>query len=105
MKTIISILILALIFGCKSSDGWAESAVFRPAENDPLIEYPSGMGSLDQPCLSPITDAEDGTELILMRSNNGLGDYQVQDGKYGLRSGELLRIDCNTREVVGIVRM
>ncbi len=34
----------------------------------------------------------------------GRGDYSVPEGKYGVQKGELLRINCRTGEVLGIVK-
>lgn len=103
MKKILLLLLLVIMIGCKSSDTWSDAAVYRTIENDLSIDYPTSMEPSEQGCASPLIDTEDGSELILMRYSNGLGDYQVQQGKYGLRSGELLRIDCTTKEIIGIV--
>lgn len=55
-------------------------------------------------CLSPLHDPRDKTRLVMRRAEKGVGDYEVPDGKYGVRTGELLRINCNTGETIGIVR-
>ncbi|HSI69047.1 MAG TPA: hypothetical protein VK941_02360, partial [Gillisia sp.] len=66
---------------------------------------PAGMAWGENACLNPIIDPVDGTELILVQSTGeGFGDYRVQGGKYGVNKGELLRINCQTGTVVGIVR-
>lgn len=44
------------------------------------------------------------TTSTFVRSGTALGDYEVPEGRYGVQQGELLRIECNTGEVVGIVR-
>lgn len=78
----------------------------RTAE-DTLEQFnaPAGMAWGANACLNPIIDPADGTELILVQSTSeGLGDYRVQGGKYGINKGELLRINCRTGGVVGIVR-
>lgn len=55
-------------------------------------------------CLSPLVDPSAGTELRLVRSGSGRGDYEMPPGSYGSRPGELLRIECNTGRVIGIVK-
>ncbi|REJ85750.1 MAG: hypothetical protein DWQ36_08205 [Acidobacteria bacterium] len=54
-------------------------------------------------CLSPLVDRRDGTRIVLERSVAGRGDYSAPAGRYGLASGELLRVDCTTGEVLGVV--
>jgi hypothetical protein len=53
-------------------------------------------------CRSPLQDP-DGTRLTLERSAPGQGDYLVEGGRYGVREGELLRVECATGKPVGIV--
>jgi hypothetical protein len=69
-------------------------------------------GALSEPqanmgCRNPMVDPRDGTVLNLAQSQRGtsgeVGDYTVPDGRYGVRSGELLRLDCSTGRVIGIV--
>lgn len=55
-------------------------------------------------CLNPMTDPRDGTEARLVRSWVRHGDYRVPTGRYGVGDGELLRLECNTGGVVGVVR-
>jgi hypothetical protein len=55
-------------------------------------------------CLSPLKDPATDVQLILIRSESGLGDYLAPSGSYGIPDGKLLRIDCNTGSVVGLVR-
>lgn len=54
-------------------------------------------------CRSPLVDPNDGTRLILARSDGGRGDYRVPRGRYGVGAGDLLRINCKTGAVIGIV--
>ena len=53
---------------------------------------------------SPMFDARDGTEIELVRSDRGWGDYQVPAGRYGVQKGELLRLESSTGWPLGIVR-
>lgn len=55
-------------------------------------------------CLSPMVDPVTGTRITLYRSESGLGDYQAPSGSYGLRDDQLLRLECNTGKVLGVVR-
>lgn len=54
-------------------------------------------------CASPAIDPRDGTALTLTRSDFGRGDYAVQEGRYGARADELLRISCGTGRPLGLV--
>ena len=55
-------------------------------------------------CLSPLADPVTGIQIILIRSESGLGDYLAPSGSYGIKDGQLIRLDCNTGRVLGIVR-
>jgi len=55
-------------------------------------------------CLSPMVDPITGIQVVLMRSESGLGDYQPPSGSYGMRDDQLLRLECNTGQVIGVVR-
>jgi hypothetical protein len=88
-------------------DASAQPATDVPARFDPVLPInrlaPSdtlvGTG-----CLSPMTDPRDGTRIIMQRADNGVADYSVPAGRYGVRPGYLLRLECNTGKVVGVVR-
>lgn len=55
-------------------------------------------------CRTPMTDPRDGTAVRLVRSQGGqVGDYAVPAGRYGVGAGELLRLECGTGRVVGVV--
>ena len=58
-------------------------------------------------CRSPLIDPRDQTRLRLVRSGavgaTHQGDYEVPGGRYGVRTGELLRVDCSTGQALGIV--
>jgi hypothetical protein len=40
----------------------------------------------------------------MQRAYGGRGDYSVPQGAYGVRTGELLRVDCADGAPLGIVR-
>lgn len=95
--------ILLLVMGCSGSR--TGDVMVRTAEDLPAgFETPAGTSWGGNSCYNPIVDPVDGTELILIQSQAGLGDYSVENGKYGVGRGELLRINCTTGEVVGIVK-
>lgn len=99
-------LVFALLFGCGSASNASMDAVLRPAENTPAVFEPAlGLKLGGNACKSPMLDPRNETEIRMIRSfGAGVGDYEVPNGMYGVERGELLRINCNTGEVVGIVR-
>lgn len=99
-------LTMALLLACGSGESASMDAVIRPAVDVPdLFEPPLGLSLGDNACKSPMLDPRDETEIMMIRSyGTGVGDYEVPVGFYGVQSGELLRLNCNTGEVVGIVR-
>ena len=86
------------------------SQAIKPAMDAPthfLVRAPDGKSVEPTPgeaCRNPMIDPRDGAYLILIRSAHGHGDYQVPVARYGVRKGELLRIECGTGLVVGIVK-
>lgn len=69
-------------------------------------------GALSEPresgaCRNPMVDPRDGTRLTLVQSQRGgsgqVGDYRVPEGRYGVGTGELLRLDCGSGRPVGVV--
>lgn len=101
---LLQILLLFLMVGCGTFSR-SDSEV-RTATEVPLRFFPpEGVSLENNACRNPMHDPRDGTTLLMIRSfGDGRGDYQVPDGKYGVRTGELLRINCSTGEVLGIVR-
>lgn len=55
-------------------------------------------------CRNPLVDGRDGARLVLVRSGDGVGDYEVPAGRYGVGERELLRVDCATGRALGRVR-
>lgn len=55
-------------------------------------------------CLTPMRDPITGVEIVLVRSESGLGDYGAPSGAYGMRDDQLIRLECNTGRVIGVVR-
>jgi hypothetical protein len=99
------IIALALLAGCASMNASVKPAVDAPTHF--LVRAPDGRVVEPTPgegCRNPMIDPRDGAALILIRSAGGRGDYQVPVARYGVRRGELLRIECATGLVVGIVK-
>lgn len=92
-----------MILGCSGSR--TGEVMVRTAEDLPTrFEIPGGVSWGGTSCSNPIIDPVDGSELVLVQSHAGLGDYSVESGKYGVGRGELLRINCTTGEVIGIIK-
>ena len=51
-----------------------------------------------------MADPRDGTVLTLIRSAEGRGDYEPRPLRYGVREGELLRVECASASAVAIVK-
>jgi hypothetical protein len=86
----------------------ASEAVLRQAHDTPA-RFTTVDGVMpEDACRTTIIDPRDQTSLRLARSaQHGMiyrGDYEVPDGRYGVGRGELLRVDCASGEVIGIVR-
>jgi hypothetical protein len=54
-------------------------------------------------CVNPMKDPRYADELRFIYSRD-VGDYEIPPGRYGSNPGELLRIECNTGRVLGLVR-
>lgn len=105
MKKAALSVILILILGCVTGNPTMEREVVRTAQDAPeAFDPPAGFSWGDEICKNPIIDPIDGSELIMVRSSGGMGDYKVTGVKYGVNRGELLRINCRTGGVVGIVK-
>jgi len=77
-------------------------ARFVPADSAGVVEPTDTLAGPG--CLSPMVDPVTGTRILLVRSESGLGDYQAPSGSYGMRDNQLIRLECNTGRVVGVVR-
>lgn len=103
IRKVLIILSFVFLSGCGSATEFSEEE--KPGAKKELPSHFSGVfqnptGSLD--CQSPLLDPDDQTELILIRSLDGIGAYQAPPGKYDLAADELLRINCRTGEVLGV---
>ncbi len=104
------VLVLVSLAGACATTGFPLDRAARPADDVPagfLVVTPEGLQPPDASsgaCRNPMEDPRDETRLRLERSAEGLGDYAVPAGRYGVGAGELLRLDCRTGRVVGIVK-
>jgi hypothetical protein len=102
--------------GCASGRGQATRPVVAEAKDlpDHFMVAATGLAQKEEPkagegCRNPMVDPRDGTTLNLVRSKDGMGDYQVMNKDYELKSQygvdprHLLRIDCATGKALGIV--
>jgi hypothetical protein len=74
---------------------------FEPA--DPALRLSDGDTLAGPGCVSPLKDPRNGTEIRFLFSS-WYGDYEIPVGRHGSVSGELLRVECNTGRVIGLVR-
>jgi hypothetical protein len=83
------------------------AAELRPAQDVPTQFVTSDGVAAEDACRTTMLDPRDQTAVRLVRSARfGMsyhGDYDVPAGRYGVQANELLRLDCATGEVVGIV--
>jgi hypothetical protein len=105
-------LIAALALGCGGSSGM-QSVIEQPAPvTAPPRVVPRDPANVIAPadtlagdgCLSPLRDPVTGVEIVLVRSESGLGDYAAPSRAYGMRDDQLIRLECNSGRVLGIVR-
>jgi hypothetical protein len=105
-----AVAVVATVTACATGTGTAGAtdAMFRPAVDTPTRFVTSDGLASEDGCRNVMVDPRDQTQLRLARSwQEGVGhrgDFEVPVGRYGVRDGELLRIDCITGEVIGIVR-
>jgi hypothetical protein len=108
----LTVALLLLVTGCATTTGSASTAADRSADDTPrqfvMASASSVSGMTDDlpadACANPLLDPRDRTELRLVRSIMGKGDYAVPNGKYGVGPDELLRVDCASGQPMKIVR-
>lgn len=103
----ILLLCSACAFGGSSTypiDGPARAATDIPGQfvtSPGAVEADTGRAPA---CRNPMVDPRDGSRIVLVNSQGGkVGDYRVPEGRYGVKPGELLRLNCSTGAVVGII--
>jgi hypothetical protein len=99
---------LVLLGACAAATTPWTARELRAAEDTPPAFVTEDGEAAVQTCRSPMIDPRDQTRLRLVRSavvgGAQRGDYEVPEGKYGVRAGELLRLDCESGESLGIVQ-
>jgi hypothetical protein len=97
-----------LLGGCVTAAAGATDALFRPGVDLPTRFVTTDGMAAEDGCRTTMLDPRDQTRLQLARSwlegSTWRGDYEVPVGRYGVRDGELLRLDCASGEPFGIVR-
>jgi|SRR5690606_34080680 len=104
-----AILCLATAACATSRTFTMEPRDMRVASDAPInFVTVDGIAGVPSGCSNPLVDPRDQTRVRLVRSGSVgavyQGDYDVTGGSYGVGPGELLRIDCSTGQVLGIVR-
>ena len=95
---------LMLVFSCKSVTTFIDNDISGALDLPEAFVPEEGMSLDKNSCKNPMIDKRDGTRITMVSADNNQGSYQVPSGKYGLKEGELLRLDCSTGQVIGIVR-
>ncbi len=105
IQTLAAMLLLLFLVSCGStSNSFSQEEVLRNATDTPAyFESPVSVPG-ERICKSPLKDPRDGTEISFIRASWPMADYEVPLGKYGVKGTELLRVNCESGEVVGIVK-
>jgi hypothetical protein len=97
-----------LLAACATAGDGDDEPDVRAAEDTPPQFVTEDGVAPRQECRTPLVDPRDQTRLRLVRSipfgTSYRGDYEVPLGKYGVGQNELLRVECETGQIVGIVR-
>jgi hypothetical protein len=107
---------VAALLACASGTSSMAGGIVAGAKDlpDHFMVAVSGVSQREEPragegCRNPLVDPRDGTELNLVRSKDGIGDYQVLGDQYSLASRygvdprHYLRVDCATGKALGVV--
>lgn len=101
-------MMLLLLLSCgTTSNTRSMTGVERQATDVPeRFEAADGVIRTSNACVSPLSDPRDNTTIKLYTSfgDKEVGDYTVPQGRYGVGEDELLRINCRTGEIIGIVK-
>lgn len=109
-RVLAGVLIIAASGGCstlKNSLKTVPETTARPATGTPgTFMLADGSPNLTTDCATSLQDPQDKGAIQLVRAlRNGLADYSVPAGKYGVSENELLRVDCTTGRTIGIARV
>ncbi|MBP7146380.1 MAG: hypothetical protein KBD01_02460 [Acidobacteria bacterium] len=102
------VAVVLVLAGCASTGRGAGTAEPLPPTDVPAAFLVADDGRLRPPlpedrCRTTLVDPRDDTQLRLVRSREGWGDYSVPPGRYGVGDGFLLRVECATGIPLGIV--
>jgi hypothetical protein len=104
LSTIV-LLALCTVASCVTGAGATfDGPILRAATDTPEAFTFATPPMVPAACTSPAVDPRDGTAITFVRAAGGIGDFQVPEGHYGVRSGELLRIRCGSGEPIGVVQ-
>jgi hypothetical protein len=111
-RPLISACTILVVAACAvgTRSGNRDTLPLRPASDVPVRFEPRDAALRIAPgdtiagpgCVSPMVDPRDRTEIRFI-SSTWYGDYEVPTGRYGSRPGEVLRLECNTGRVLGLV--
>lgn len=108
----LALALLGSVFGCAPGSKSQAPPSATPAGvvqvPDHFVVVDSASAATREPkpgegCHNPMVDPKDGAKLTLVRSSNGMGDYDVPEGRYGVGRGQLLRLDCANGRPMGVV--
>ena len=104
--SILNISLFLILVGCGASNTFEDDDVLRVGYDTPeKFRPPSGVVLSGESCKNPMIDPRNGLSLTMVRSTSaGFADYEVPNQRYGVSKEELLRLNCATGEVVGVVR-
>jgi hypothetical protein len=116
MKFVAALGAAGVLAACASGGGSMAGGIVAEAKDlpDHFLVSVTGLSQAQETkagegCRNPLIDARNSTVLNLMRSKDGIGDYQVLDAeyavlpRYGVDSRHYLRVDCATGKALGIV--
>ncbi|AVR46214.1 hypothetical protein C7S20_13625 [Christiangramia fulva] len=96
--------ILMVVFACGTLPPFADKPIREAIDIPENFMTKPGVEFEENSCKNPLIDPRTGVEIYLVESLEGMGDYRVPSGSYGVEANELLRVDCRTGKVIGIVR-
>ncbi len=108
MRALLPLASLLALGGCASPPVSTGAPARPPVDVPPrFVVGEANTSAVPDPapgkgCRNPMVDPRTNARLVLVRSSDGQGDYTVPDGAYGVRAGEILRIDCATGVAQGI---
>jgi hypothetical protein len=104
------VLLIGSFTGCaaKQSNPTTESQVRSAVDVPDHFLTDTATGATEpgpgEGCHNPLIDPRNGARLMLIRSADGRGDYDIQPPRYGLKADELLQVECASGRAVGIVK-